>query len=178
MDQSWPCMLIQKCATRPRWIDTLRPYQDGHRLVDRIFKCFSVTEDFADLIMISLKCAPLFPVNKKSEFDQVMAWRRLQSLIKTFASREGELKPSCILPYSEMIFSHGMLYMYVWYAPAARGFVFISIAYFNVITFYFQPIHIGVLLLDLDKISSHQWHSPSGYTFRYNHPEQRVVSIK
>ena len=45
-------------------------------LADDIFKCFLLNENAKILIQISLKLVPSSPIDNKSAFVQVMAWRR------------------------------------------------------------------------------------------------------
>ena len=54
-------------------LDTLRPSQNGHRLLDDIFKCIFLTDSWYFDIQISLKCVPIDPVSNGSTFVQIMA---------------------------------------------------------------------------------------------------------
>ena len=44
LSQCWPSFLLPYGITRPQWVKTLRPRQNGHHFQDRIFKCISLNE--------------------------------------------------------------------------------------------------------------------------------------
>ena len=64
-------------ATRPQWVNTSRPRQDGRHFPDDIFKCIFGNEKFCTLIKISLKFVRKGAINNIPALVQIMAWRRL-----------------------------------------------------------------------------------------------------
>ena len=56
--------------------NTLRPRQNGRHFADDIFKCIFVNENVWIPIRISLKFAPMGPINNIPSLVQIMAWRR------------------------------------------------------------------------------------------------------
>ena len=60
------------CVTRPQWVNTLRPGQNGRHFPYDVFKCVFLNEN----MWISLKCVPNGPVNNTPELVQITAWRR------------------------------------------------------------------------------------------------------
>ena len=62
--------------TRPEWVNTLRPRQNGRHFPDNIFKWIFLNEDIWISINISLKFVPRGPINNIPTLVQVMAWRR------------------------------------------------------------------------------------------------------
>ena len=62
--------------SRVRWVNTLRPRQNGRHFADDIFKCIIVNENLWIPITISLKFVPKGPINNIPALVQIMAWRR------------------------------------------------------------------------------------------------------
>ena len=62
--------------SRPQWVNTLRPRQNGRRFADDIFKCIFLNENVWIPIKISLKFVPRGPINYIPALVQIMAWRR------------------------------------------------------------------------------------------------------
>ena len=67
LNQCWPRSPTPYGVTRPRWVSTLRPRQNGLHFVD-IFKFI--------LIQISLKFFHKGPIYNKAALVQIVAWRR------------------------------------------------------------------------------------------------------
>ena len=59
-----------------RWLNTLRPRQNGRYFPDDIFKCIFVDENVWISIKISLKFVPKGPINNIQALVQMVAWRR------------------------------------------------------------------------------------------------------
>ena len=59
-----------------KWINTLRPRQDGLHFPDDIFKRIFLNENVWILLKISLKLVPKGPINNIPALVQIMAWRR------------------------------------------------------------------------------------------------------
>ena len=57
-------------------VNTLRPRQNGRHFPDDIFKCIFLNENVWISIGISLKFAPMGPINNIPTLVQVMGWRR------------------------------------------------------------------------------------------------------
>ena len=68
--------LTQIYVTRPQWVNTLRPRQNGRRFADDVFKCIFLNENEWISLKISLKFAPKVPINNIPALVQIMAWRR------------------------------------------------------------------------------------------------------
>ena len=62
--------------SRGRWVNTLRPRQNGRHFADDIFKCIFQNENVWIPIKISLKFVPKGPINNILALVQIMAWRR------------------------------------------------------------------------------------------------------
>ena len=62
--------------TRPQWVNTLRPRQNGRRFTDDTFKRIFLNENVRISINISLKFVPKGPINNNPALVQIMAWRR------------------------------------------------------------------------------------------------------
>ena len=62
--------------TRPQWINTLRPRQNGRHLADDIFKGIFLNKNVWIPIKFSLKFVPNGPINNIPALVQIMAWRR------------------------------------------------------------------------------------------------------
>ena len=80
LNQWWPHSLTiyspSVCGTRGRWVNTLRPRQDGHHFPDDIFICIFLNENEWHSIKISLKFVPTIPINNIPTLVKIMAWRR------------------------------------------------------------------------------------------------------
>ena len=66
----------EACVTRPQWVNTLRPKQNGRHFTDDIFKCIFLNENDWISLKISLKFVPKGPINNIPSLVQTMAWRR------------------------------------------------------------------------------------------------------
>ena len=66
------CNLI----TGMKWVNTLRPIQNGRRFADDTFKRIFLNENVRITIKISLKFVPKGPINNNPALVQIMAWRR------------------------------------------------------------------------------------------------------
>ena len=63
------------CITRPQYVNTLRPRQDGGHFPDDVFKCIFVNENAWIAIKISLRFVPKGPINNILALVQIMALR-------------------------------------------------------------------------------------------------------
>ena len=68
-------LLMHISVTRPHWVNTLVPRQNGHYIADDIFKCIFLKENDWIPIKISLKFVPKGPINNIPGLVQIMAWR-------------------------------------------------------------------------------------------------------
>ena len=59
-----------------RWVNTLRPRQNGRHFPDDIFKWIFFNENVWNSIKISLKFVPKVPIDNIPALVQIMAWRR------------------------------------------------------------------------------------------------------
>ena len=71
LSAKWPSFL-----SRRRWVNTLRPRQNGHHFADDIFRCILVNENVWIPIKISLKFVPKGAINNILALVKIMAWRR------------------------------------------------------------------------------------------------------
>ena len=62
--------------TRPEWVNTLRPRQNGCHFPDDILKWIFLNENIWISIKISLKLVPRGSINNIPALVQIMAWRR------------------------------------------------------------------------------------------------------
>ena len=62
--------------TRPQWVNTLRPGQNGLHFSDDMFQCIFLNEKIYILIKISLQFVPNGPINNIPSLVQIMAWHR------------------------------------------------------------------------------------------------------
>ena len=62
--------------SRGKWVNTLRPRQNGRHFADDTFKPIFLNENIPISIKISLKFVPKVPINNISALVQIMAWRR------------------------------------------------------------------------------------------------------
>ena len=63
-------------ATRPHWVNSLRPRQNGRHFADDVFKCNFLNENVWILIKISLKFVPKGPINNIRALVWIMVWHR------------------------------------------------------------------------------------------------------
>ena len=63
-------------SSRGRWVNTLRPRQNGRRFADDTFKRIFLNENVRISIKISLKFVPKGPTNNIQALVQIMAWHR------------------------------------------------------------------------------------------------------
>ena len=61
-------------VTRPQWVNSSLPGQNGCHFTDDIFKWILINKKFCILIWISLKFVPKGPIDNKSALIKVMAW--------------------------------------------------------------------------------------------------------
>ena len=61
-------------VTRPQWVNTLRPRQNGRHIADDIFKCIFLNENIRFFINTSLKFVPKGPIKNIPALVQIMAW--------------------------------------------------------------------------------------------------------
>ena len=69
-------LLTHICVTRPQWVNSSPPGQNGHHFEDDILKCIFFNEYWCVLIQISMKYVCKVPINNNPALVQVMAWRR------------------------------------------------------------------------------------------------------
>ena len=74
LSQCWPRSKPPYGVTRPQWVYTLRPRQNGHHLVDNIFAFIFLNENAWILNNISLKLFLMGPINNIPVLVQIMAW--------------------------------------------------------------------------------------------------------
>ena len=75
---SWLITIQPDCMQHhlTKWVNTLRPRQDGRHFPDDTFKWIFLNENVQILIKISLKYVPHGPINNILALVQIMAWRR------------------------------------------------------------------------------------------------------
>ena len=66
LSQCWPRSLLPYGVTRPQWVNTMRPRQNGHHFADTIFKWIFLNENVCILLWISLKFVPKVWINNIS----------------------------------------------------------------------------------------------------------------
>ena len=76
LSQCWPRSLLPYGVTRPHWVNTLRPRENGRHFTDDIFKHIFFNENVWISIKFSLKFVPKGPINNIPALVQIMAWRR------------------------------------------------------------------------------------------------------
>ena len=62
--------------SRPQWVNTMRPRQDGRHFADDTFKRIFWNENVRISIKISLKFVAKGTINNIPALVQIMAWRR------------------------------------------------------------------------------------------------------
>ena len=72
--QSWPRSLMHICPTKPQWVNTLSPRQNGRLFPDDIYICIFLNENIS-FFKISLKFVPKGLINNIPALVQIMAWR-------------------------------------------------------------------------------------------------------
>ena len=65
-----------QCVTRPQWVNTLMPRQNGRHCPDDIFKCTFLKENVRIAINISLDFVPKSPINNIPGLVEIIAWHR------------------------------------------------------------------------------------------------------
>ena len=58
-------LLTHICVTRPQWVNSPLPGQNGHNFADVIFRCIFLKEKFCIFIKSSLKFVPNGPIDNK-----------------------------------------------------------------------------------------------------------------
>ena len=76
LSQCWPRSLVPYDVTRPQWVNTLRPRQNGRHFPDDIFKCIFLNENIWISIKMWLKFLVKGPINNIPVLVQIMAWPR------------------------------------------------------------------------------------------------------
>ena len=78
LGQCWPQFMWPYLydITKPQWVNTLRPRQNGRHFADDIFKCILLNENVWIPNKISLKFVPKGRINNIPSLAQIMAWRR------------------------------------------------------------------------------------------------------
>ena len=76
LNKWWPNLPTHICVTWPRWVNTLRPRQNGRHFPDNILKCIFLNENVWISIKISLKFVLKGPISNIPALVQIMAWRR------------------------------------------------------------------------------------------------------
>ena len=79
-----------------RWVNTLRPKQNGGHFAVDIFKCIFVNENTQISPKISLKFVPKVRINNIPTLVQIMAWRRPGDKPLSEPMMVGLLKHICI----------------------------------------------------------------------------------
>ena len=69
-------LLIHACHTRPQWVNTLRPRQNGRHFADDTFKRIFLNENIIISTKNSLKFVPTGLINNIPALVLIMAWRR------------------------------------------------------------------------------------------------------
>ena len=64
------------CVTRPQWVNSSSPGQNGHQFADDIFKCIFMNKDVWILINIALKFVPEGQINNITILIQILAWHQ------------------------------------------------------------------------------------------------------
>ena len=65
------------CVTRPQWVNTLRPRQNGHHFTDDVFKWIFLNKNVWISFKVSLEFVPKVPVNNIPALVQIMAWCKI-----------------------------------------------------------------------------------------------------
>ena len=68
LSQCWLSSLSPYGVTRPQWVNSSPPGQNGRHFTDYIFRCIFVNEKFCMLIQISLKFVPKGPIDNNPAF--------------------------------------------------------------------------------------------------------------
>ena len=76
LNQCWQRLITPYGITRPQWVNTLRPRQNGRHFADDMFKCIFLNENVWIPIEISLKFVPKGSINNNAALFRIMAWRR------------------------------------------------------------------------------------------------------
>ena len=67
--------VIASISSRPQWVNTLRPEQNGGHFAASIFKCIFLNENIWISITLSLYFVPKGWINNIPSLVQIMAWR-------------------------------------------------------------------------------------------------------
>ena len=67
---------IEESASKLKFVNTLRPRQNGRHFADDMFKCIFLNENIWIPIEISLKFVPKGPIKNIPALVQILAWRR------------------------------------------------------------------------------------------------------
>ena len=76
MNRCWPRSMTAYGISRPHWVNTLRPRQNGCHFADDTFNPIFVNENVRISIKFSLKFVPKGPINNIPALVQIMVWRR------------------------------------------------------------------------------------------------------
>ena len=76
LNQWWSSLLRHIGVTRVRWVNTLRPRQNGRHFADDTFKHIFLNENVGISTKILLKFVPKGQINNIPALVQIMAWRR------------------------------------------------------------------------------------------------------
>ena len=76
LSQCWPRSLSPYDVTRPQWVNSLRPRQNGHFFADDTFKRIFLNENIRIAIKISLNFVPKGLINNIPALVLIMAWLR------------------------------------------------------------------------------------------------------
>ena len=74
LSQCWPRSRSPNVITRPQWVNSSPPRQNGHHFADNIFRCIFVNKKFCIFIKISLQFAPNGPIDNNQALAEIMAW--------------------------------------------------------------------------------------------------------
>ena len=74
--QCWVRFMSPYGTTKPQWVNTLRPRQNGCHFADDIFKYIFLNENAWILLKISLKFVRKVRINNILALVQIIAWRR------------------------------------------------------------------------------------------------------
>ena len=76
LNQCWPKSVTPYDVTRPHWVDSSPPAQNGRHFADGIFRYIFVNENFCILIRISLKFVFKGPFVNNQQSVWIMTWYR------------------------------------------------------------------------------------------------------
>ena len=93
LNQCWPWSLSPYCITRPRWVNTLRPRQNGRHFADGIFKCIFLNGNGWISLKISLKFVPMVLINNISALVQISEPMMVSQLTHICVTRPQWVEP-------------------------------------------------------------------------------------